>query len=325
MKGEDIPLLNMLFDFRIVPSVIVLERAITLGKYSMLKLVLTRLRRSQLEEYGARLLTRAILKYPESSEALDDIFAHNLNNINVYVVSLSLNIYDYQRPLQPTTPGVWRTPLGHAILGVPQRREVRNCAVRLVERMIDTFGNGIANTITTNDRHLDIYQTAILDSIDTGSIQMVDLLVQHGAKVNEPARLGLKRTPLQKAIEIGNLEIIRLLLSKGADVNAPPAARGGGTALQLAAIGGNCTIAKLLIDHGAQFNIPPSYLGSGRWPLEGAAEHGRLDMIQFLWNANHGQFDDRQCERAKRFAEYYGHNACRDLINELMAAREAMS
>ncbi|XDG04099.1 hypothetical protein ABKA04_003714 [Annulohypoxylon sp. FPYF3050] len=289
------------------------------------------MRESQVQEYGPYLLACAIRLYPTSSEVLDILLSHNLGDINTYPPQ-SQTRGPPSRPRFPPIPPIpprqavpslnQHTPLGYAIRGMPARHELGYCNVQLVGRILDVFGN--ANSITTFSFNGGGSQTALLDAIETKSGEMVRLLLRHGAEVNEPARFSLKRTPLQKAVELGSLDIIRLLLSKGADVNAPPAARGGGTALQFAAIGGNCTIAKLLIDHGAQFDIPPSPYGHGRWPLEGAAENGRIDMIQFLWNANRGQFDDRQCDRAKRYAEYYGHNACRDLIDALMAARQAM-
>lgn len=74
------------------------------------------------------------------------------------------------------------------------------------------------------------------------------------------------------------------LLQRGADVNGRPATRGGGTALQFACIAGDCNIAAMLLKHGADLGARPSQI-HGRWPLEAAAEHGRLEMIQLLWDA----------------------------------------
>jgi ankyrin repeat protein len=136
--------------------------------------------------------------------------------------------------------------------------------------------------------------------------------------------MGLKRTPLQKAAEANSLELVTLLLGANADANGKPATRGGGTALQLAAIKGNCNIAAKLLECGADLSAPPAVV-NGRWPLEGAAEHGRLDMIEFLWKNNLAGFgvagfDEKQCRRAMELAEENGHNPCRDLIAELSQA-----
>jgi ankyrin repeat protein len=43
-------------------------------------------------------------------------------------------------------------------------------------------------------------------------------------------------------------------------------------------------LAKLLLDKGAEVNASPSLI-EGRYAIEGAAEHGRLDMVQLLLNA----------------------------------------
>lgn len=114
-----------------------------------------------------------------------------------------------------------------------------------------------------------VNQTALLSAIETKRKDLVQLLLDEGAKVNEPAKWAVKRTPLQKAAEVGSLEIVMLLLDHGADVNAKPAFSRGGTALQFAAISGNCNIAAELLTRGAELHVPPSI--HGRWPLEGAA------------------------------------------------------
>ena len=78
---------------------------------------------------------------------------------------------------------------------------------------------------------------AIVAAIGTQKITMVELLINHGAKVNIPALGPITRTPLQKAAELGDIKMITLLINNGADVNAPAARADGGTSLQLAAIG----------------------------------------------------------------------------------------
>lgn len=58
-------------------------------------------------------------------------------------------------------------------------------------------------------------------------------------------------------------------------------------------------------------------------PLEGAAEHGRFDMIELLWNAPGDPIGDEQIQRAIRLAEYNGHFGCKEKIEELVAMRSA--
>lgn len=159
--------------------------------------------------------------------------------------------------------------------------------------------------------------TALLFAIELLTTNMVSLFLNHDANVNLPATCRILRTPLQKACEVGSLDIVKLLLDRGANPNAAPARGQGATALQLAAIGGNCGIVAELLDRGADLHQPPVKAG-GRWPLEGAAEHGRLEMIEFLWKVSIMGFDKPICDFAIKVAEKKGHLACRDLIRDLV-------
>jgi hypothetical protein len=161
--------------------------------------------------------------------------------------------------------------------------------------------------------------SALLAAIATKRIDLVKLLITHGAEVNTEAARRLTRTPLQLAAELGCLGIVQLLLRECADVNALPFQRGGGTALQLAAKSGNCNIAVALLDHDADLYASPSAL-YGRWPVEAAAEHGRLDMIEFLLKTT--VYNAVQCERAMELARENGHLGCQDLIRDWMKSYE---
>ena len=167
-------------------------------------------------------------------------------------------------------------------------------------------------------RHNDIRSsavTAIVAAITTRRISMVELLINHRAKVNFSTLGPIKRTPLQKAAELGDVEIVTLLINNGAEVNAPAAYAGGGTSLQLAAIGGYIPVACKLLNHKADVNAPGSKL-NGRTALEGAAEHGRLDMIKLLLNAGAGSRcgDEEQVANAIALAREYGFFYICDLL-----------
>jgi ankyrin repeat protein len=206
--------------------------------------------------------------------------------------------------------GEYETPLG---LAINVSRNGHHADFEVVRKLL---GYGCdPNSIVTyvNDSIPNIKHTALLEAIDTRSKDLVKLLIDNGARVNHEANLGLKRTPLQKAVEVESLEIVTLLLEEGADINAKPAERGGATAFQLAAIRGNCIIAAKLLDYGADPHAPPTNI-NGRWPLEGAAENGRIQMIFFLWEVNKGVFDIEECQRAMELAEGNGYMACRDAI-----------
>ncbi|KAI1751521.1 hypothetical protein F4782DRAFT_504254 [Xylaria castorea] len=281
-----------------------LETALT-DHSSMVRPLLERYRQAYPEGsvgYGRGAIELTVAKYPQFSEWLDVFFEFNL--VRGKVLGEGKN-------------GV--TLLAQAISLDERHWKEEHLKKNLVEKLLDV-GSDVNATIAEDEYEQPyIRTTAFLLAIQTENEEVVRLLIQRGAEVNKPARFGIRRTPLQMAVELNNFEIVIALLENDAEVNAPPAIFGGATALQLAAINGNCKIAMTLLEHGARLDTSPSQGPQGRWPLEGAAENGRLDMIQLLWDANNGPFDDKQCRKAMRLAEYHGRLGCRDLIKELIA------
>jgi ankyrin repeat protein len=100
------------------------------------------------------------------------------------------------------------------------------------------------------------------------------------------------------------------LLERGAEVERSSISEDEeGTALQFAAIAGSIVIVNELIQRGANVNAAP--LGeNGRTALEGAAEHGRLDMVQLLLNLE----AEVQGSRALQFARKEGHDGVAMLL-----------
>ncbi|KAK9787165.1 hypothetical protein AB5N19_03052 [Seiridium cardinale] len=144
---------------------------------------------------------------------------------------------------------------------------------------------------------------------------IVRWLIDHGADVNDwnVPRLNKyegRQSPLQAAARHGNVEMLQLLLQAGARPNDKPYGSGGLTALQEAAEMGEIGIAKLLLDHE-----PPADVNAHRAPsmgttaLEAAASYGRLDMVQLLLcrGAKTEGTGHRQYIRAVAMAQDQGH------------------
>jgi len=112
------------------------------------------------------------------------------------------------------------------------------------------------------------------------------------------------------------------------DCAAPAAGEGGVTALQAAAIRGHINIALLLIEREAAVNATPA-LKDGRTAIDGAAEHGRLDMVQMLLNAGAigDPFGQHGFKNAIKLARENRHTVVVDLLeqHERMQAHEAMA
>lgn len=275
----------------------------------IVRLLLQRERRRQIVPkcIGTQVLVSVMGDGTGNAEALDELLKTQAID---FVNSEHLNSY-----------GPALTPLGLAIQGSWNCDTNMAAMIKFLQAGADP--NGIAKMATQYGAAP--LWTALMVAIESGREDAVKMLLDHGANIDARPRLRITRTPLQYAAEIGSADMVSLLLSCGADVNSPAATRGGATALQFAAISGNCNIAAELLRHGAQLADLPSKV-DGRWPLEGAAEHGRLDMIRFLWEVRDrvfaagvpcDGFSERQCLRAMNFAGIGLHIGCRDLISEL--------
>jgi ankyrin repeat protein len=163
-------------------------------------------------------------------------------------------------------------------------------------------------------------ETPLMVAIETRSESVVELLLEKGADIHQPAKRGINRTALQRACEIGSFKMVNLLLSKGAKVDEQPGYNGGATALQLAARSGSIKIAELLLSQGARVHEAPARL-NGKTAFEGAAEHGCLGMLKFLWDAATAvgtPFTPEQIEKAKPLALANSHRGCVEYIQECL-------
>ncbi|KAL2850240.1 ankyrin repeat-containing domain protein [Aspergillus pseudoustus] len=167
-----------------------------------------------------------------------------------------------------------------------------------------------------SDDDVEIF-TAIQAAVQGRLVSIVRRLVEDpDLDINYPATGPRGRTALQHAVENGDMELITLLLNHGADVNGAPAEIAGATALQLAAIKGYLGIARKLINLHANVNAPAAE-DEGRTALEGAAEYGRIDMLQLLLDEGAlvvGEFGEHQYAEAVFLARGNGHYAAARLL-----------
>jgi serine/threonine-protein phosphatase 6 regulatory ankyrin repeat subunit B len=121
-----------------------------------------------------------------------------------------------------------------------------------------------------------------------GNLEIVKLLVEHGAHVNAGKETG-DRTPLLEAASQGNADVVKYLIAGGADVNA----RGKGLTPLLAATGwgritsGSATdkakTIRILLENGADVNVQDeSWMKTGRTPLMYAVMQGDAALVQDL-------------------------------------------
>ncbi|KAK4034966.1 ankyrin repeat-containing domain protein [Parachaetomium inaequale] len=120
----------------------------------------------------------------------------------------------------------------------------------------------------------DEYGNALTASAFDGTMSILRMLLERGAKVDMP-----EGYPLQAAALNGHTEIVTLLLDHGAHPNAFSPHIREGTALQAACTTGNTEVARILLARGAD----PGY-GDGDFtnPLTAATSNGYGDAVELL-------------------------------------------
>ena len=123
-------------------------------------------------------------------------------------------------------------------------------------------------------------EEAFFYSINAGQNRKVELFLKAGidvrAKDPEPSTDGWQ--PIHLAAQLGDLEVVKLLLQYGAQIDEPaPGRRVGLTPLLLA---GNSAVAKYLIERGADVKRAGPH--SGFTALHRAAASGDVELIDLL-------------------------------------------
>ncbi|MBP5427495.1 MAG: ankyrin repeat domain-containing protein [Clostridiales bacterium] len=150
----------------------------------------------------------------------------------------------------------------------------------MVESFLDVCREGnlqfIRRFLETRESIIDIrnkeQKTALMVACERGQVEVVDLLIKHGACVNS---ICYNLTPLMFAIESNHIDIVKKLIEKGAEINYQNEM--GWTPLMYASRCGHSVIIKMLINNGAEVRG-----GSGYTPLMIAAKYGNIEALDIL-------------------------------------------
>ncbi len=151
--------------------------------------------------------------------------------------------------------------------------------------------------------------TPLMVAVDEGHGEIAKLLIQKGAKVDAKTKHGWD--VFMEAIDEGHIEIVRMLIDRGADVNQ---VYGHHTPLMEAIDEGHMDIAKLLMEKGAD---PNKSGNDGYTPLMEAADAGNPEAVKLLldrgvdikatnkhgWNAFLEAIDEGNIEIVKLFLD----------------------
>jgi uncharacterized protein len=110
-----------------------------------------------------------------------------------------------------------------------------------------------------------------------GHREIAKFLLSVGADVNQVAKNPIQISPIHSAVSSKDLEMVKLLVDHGADVNARQ--QKGFTPLQGAAGSGDLDIMKLLLQNGAD---PAARDEEGRTAADVAASHGHPEAAEYL-------------------------------------------
>ncbi len=120
--------------------------------------------------------------------------------------------------------------------------------------------------------------TPLFIAVETGNVEITQLLLDHGAKVN--VRDAEKQTPIMRLDGSSTPELVELLVRYGAKIDV--ADKSGNTPLTLAAASAKAEVIKALIDAGADVRAKNK---AGRTALMNAAENDDVEAVRLLLEA----------------------------------------
>ncbi|KAL6268769.1 hypothetical protein P5V15_001894 [Pogonomyrmex californicus] len=141
----------------------------------------------------------------------------------------------------------------------------------------------LAMNANVEDRGIKGDCTPLMEAASAGHVDIVTLLIAHGADVNAQSTSG--NTPLMYGCAGGHEEVVRVLLEAGANVEDHN--ENGHTPLMEAASAGHVQVAKILLDHGAGINTHSNEFKESALTL--ACYKGHLEMVRFLLEAGADQ------------------------------------
>jgi len=167
-----------------------------------------------------------------------------------------------------------------AAVGVNLLTKVKPHEVRTTPTRLDKTWAHIKTSIQNDGV---VHSSLILALANTGLAAPVRLLLSRGTNV-DTASLYYKKTPVIQAARNGHENVVQLLLNNGAKINAQD--RYGFTALIWASINNHEPVVRMLVERGADLNLRSAGI-AGRTALQYAVDsrsHGVIRALQVQKN-----------------------------------------
>ncbi|KAK6440972.1 RAS2 protein [Oleoguttula sp. CCFEE 5521] len=141
-----------------------------------------------------------------------------------------------------------------------------------------------------------MYGTALLGAASRDRVEVVRVLLKHGADANATGGHEPYKRALHASAVIGSTTLARLLLSSGAEIDAQ--GPNGLTALGMACQHGKPEIVRLLLERGAQPNPQHQHYG---FEVKIASERGHYKVVKLLlaWGASDALVTDSAQSRTR--------------------------
>lgn len=169
-----------------------------------------------------------------------------------------------------------------------------------------------ASKVRVDLRHSRYQTSALHMAVEKGSVETVELLLNHGADVMLCDISGA--SALLKAVEKGNLSVVEAMLRPGlkSKINLACRDRNGRGLLHGASKSGNVQVIHLLSRY-CRSHLPDD---NGGTPLHEAAKYGRVDAAAVLISELHVDKSkkDRFGRTPSDIATHYGHNGLAQLL-----------
>ena len=148
----------------------------------------------------------------------------------------------------------------------------------------------IAHGADVNDNNFN-WSSPIHNAISLELLESADFLIKNGANINDQNNLS-KRTPLQNAAQYGKESSVKWLLEHGANVNLTDSS--GQSVITIgASYKANARILKMLMDYGATLPSPQEI----KKITQGACRAGNLEALEFIISKGAG-IDYDECYAA---------------------------